>query len=144
MSDPAATSKFVFHRTWSYRWIGAPVCLLAAVWILANLVQDGLKDWRFGTLIVVGCLCVVFGMWLPSRLALGPLRVLGGLISVAMVFSFMDTWQSRAHAPGFGGWHGVYEVFRASKGMLLLTFPGMWFALTGKIGWREDQRPVIL
>ncbi|WP_395744717.1 hypothetical protein [Prosthecobacter sp.] len=144
MSDAAESSQFVFKRTWSYRWIGAPVCLWAAVWIFSNMVQDGLKDWRFGALFVAGCLCVVLGLWLPSRLAVWPLRVLGGMISVVMVFSFMDTWERRAQVPGFGGWHGVYEILRASKGVFLLTFPGMWFALTGKIGWREDQRPVIV
>ena len=144
MSAPAANSKLVFKRTWSYRWIGAPICLLTAAWLMSKLAQDHFKGWQTGSFIIVICLCVSFGLWLPSRLAVRPLRVLGGLMSVAMFYVFNDAWHGRSQAPGFGGWDGIFDIIQSSKGIVLLGFPGMWFALTGKIGWREDQRPVII
>ena len=144
MSAAVASSRLVFKRTWSYRWIGAPICVLTAVWVVSKMAQDHFKDWQFGAVFVVGCLSVASGLWLPSRLAVWPLRVLGGLMSVAMFFVFNDAWQGRSQAPGFGGWNGIFDIIKSTKGIVLVGFPGMWFALTGKIGWREDQRPVIL
>lgn len=120
------------------------MCLLTAVWLMSKMAQDHFKGWQFGAVLIVGCLSVVFGLWLPSRLAVWPLRVLGGLMSVAMFFVFNDAWQGRDQAPGFGGWNGIFDIIQSTKGIVLLGFPGMWFALTGKIGWREDQRPIIL
>ena len=140
----AATSKLVFKRTWSYRWIGAPLCLFTAVWVMNKVAQDHFKDWRFGGIVIVGCLAVVLGLWLPSRMAVWPLRVLGGLISVAMFLIFNDAWQGRSQTHSFGGWRGIFDIIHFTKGIVLFGFLGMWFALTGKIGWREDQRPIIL
>ncbi len=144
MSAVATSSRLVFKRTWSYRWIGAPICLLTVAWVMSKMAQEHFKDWEFGGIMVVGCLSVVLGLWLPSRLAVWPLRVLGGLMSVAMFFVFKDAWQGRSQAPGFGGGDGIIDIIQSTKGIVLIGFPGMWFALTGKIGWREDQRPVIL
>ncbi|MDB6006965.1 MAG: hypothetical protein JWR15_3952 [Prosthecobacter sp.] len=53
-------------------------------------------------------------------------------------------WHVRDQTPGFGGWHGILEIIQSTKGIVLFGFPSMWFALTGKIGWREDQRPAIV
>lgn len=111
---------------------------------MKKMTEHPSSDWLVGAAVMVGCMAVTLGLWLPSRWAVWPLRVLAALMSIAMVMVFKDACPDGSSMSWNDGWDGVWQIIRSTWGIVLFGFSGMWFALTGKIGWREDQRPIIV
>ena len=135
----------VFQRTWSYKWIGAPVCLWYGWFVVTktNFTAASL-DW-LALAVVVGCLSVALGLWLPSRFAVWPLRVMAALMAVGFVGVFHEAWAEELPRER-GDWllDGLWKAIADSRGAVFYSLPALWFAATGRLGWRRDHQLVVL
>ena len=145
MASEPDRSALVFRRTASYRWIGAPACLLMLVVLCLPTKRAAPSSGWDDLVIAIGLLSVVLGLWLPSRWAVAPFRVLSAFMAVWIINSFFVAWRLASDAAvNYGGWWSVLEHIERTHGLALVGIPALWFAVTGRVGWREDQRPIII
>ena len=141
MSKAVSSSRLVFRRTWPYRWIGAPLGVLGAVLLLLGL-DASRSGWAAATGIVA-CLSIALSLWLPARLAAWPLRVLAVMMSVGFAALFLSELKSKP-ASYYDNWAWMPALLHSGGGFVLFSIPGMWFALTGRVGWRKDEKLVLI
>lgn len=131
--------NFTFRRKAEHRWIAAPLMLLCA-WLCLRRAQG--TD-IVSTAIVSACFAIALGLWLPARWAIWPLRLIGLLLfAVFLAIMFGGNTAPAAQTPEWS--ELVFAWLDSAKGLVFVGLPGLWFALTGRVGWKAHHKPVIL
>ncbi len=134
----------VFRRTPSLKWIGGLLGFYTA-WLVSSKTNfaNASPDW-VSISVIFGSLAVALGLWLPARIAPWPLRVLAALMSVAFILIFQEAWNELSSKSVDSTASHFWDAIHKSYGAVFYSFPAMWFAITGRIGWREDHRLIVI
>ena len=129
VNEEPRPSRFVF-------WCTAPFLVATAALLPLAAAPSGWIGWGVLGVVELLCLCVLLGLYNPTRFAWS-WRVVGGLVLgsyVAYLASMLASGQL------FGdGRRSTASAFNALCGLVVFGYPGFMYAVFGRLTWQGES-----